>query len=93
MSIAAGILLILISIIHIIYGEKKQIPAEILPKLLRHQSGEKIQHALNEEIGHCSDFVRKHGFEDDLTAVIIRLEAHHETTLDALTLTSEAPHA
>ncbi len=27
MSIAAGILLILISIIHIIYGEKKQIPA------------------------------------------------------------------
>lgn len=27
MSIAAGILLILISIIHIIYGEQKQIPA------------------------------------------------------------------
>ncbi len=60
------------------WEEKNQTPAEAAPRLL-HQHGhahstDRLQHALHEEIGACAQLVRKQGWGDDLTAVIIRME-------------------
>ena len=60
------------------WEEKNQTPAEAAPRLLHHHgrahSNDRLQHALHEEIGACAQLVRKQGWGDDLTAVIIRME-------------------
>ncbi len=60
------------------WEEKNQTPAEAAPRLLQHHghahSADRLQHALFEEIGNCAQLVRKQGWGDDLTAVIIRME-------------------
>ncbi|NOT62442.1 MAG: SpoIIE family protein phosphatase [Acidobacteria bacterium] len=60
------------------WEEKKQTPAEAAPRLLQQHgnahSRDRLQHALFEEIGECTQLLRKQGSGDDLTAVIIRME-------------------